>query len=70
MSKASTEVDDRFIRVGDRVRVEFWPMKNDLCGDVLYVPQSPGDSWVIKAEDRLFYVQHFATISKRTGDQQ
>lgn len=56
---------DSTIETGDRVRVEFWPMKNDLCGDVLYVPTQPGDSWIIRAEDRLFYVQHFSTISKR-----
>ncbi len=53
------------IKVGDRVRIEFWPMKNDLLGDVLYIPCQPGDSWIIRAEDRLFYVQNFSTISKQ-----
>lgn len=53
------------IEIGDTVRVEFWPMKNDLCGLVLYVPTRPSESWIIRSEDRLFYVQHFATISKR-----
>lgn len=59
------EQDVTEIRVGDRVRVEFWPMKSDLCGDVLYIPAQPGDSWIIRTSDRLFYVQHFATISKQ-----
>lgn len=53
------------IEIGDRVRVEFFGDKNDLCGDVLYIPQQVGDSWIIRAEDRLFYVQHYAAISKR-----
>lgn len=52
------------IKVGNTVRIEFWPMKNDLCGTVLYIPTQPGDSWIICTEDRLFYVQNFSTISK------
>jgi hypothetical protein len=56
---------EQSIKIGDRVRVEFWPMKNDLIGDVLYIANQPGDSWIICSEDRLFYVQNFSTISKR-----
>lgn len=63
---SETKLIDALIKVGDRVRVEFWPMKNDLCGDVVYVASSqPNDSWIIRSEDRVFYVQHFSTISKR-----
>jgi len=57
------------IEVGDRVRVEFWPMKNDLCGDVISVPTQPFEPWIIRTEDRLHYVQHYATISRRDGEQ-
>lgn len=57
--------NDNQIEIGDRVRVEFWSAKNDLCGDVLYIPQQIGDSWIIRSEDRLFYVQHYSAISKR-----
>ena len=53
------------IKVGDRVRVEFWAGKNDLLGTVLYIPSQPGDSWIICTEDRLFYIQNFAAISKQ-----
>lgn len=53
------------IEVGDRVRVEFWRGKNDIRGDVVYMPTQTGDSWIIRSEDRLFYIQHFAAISKR-----
>lgn len=62
--------NDIAIEIGDRVRVEFWPMKNDLCGDVLYIPTQPNDSWIIRSEGRLFYVQHFSTISKRIDEEQ
>ncbi len=31
---------------------------------VLYVPAQPGDSWIIETVGRVFYVQHFSTISK------
>lgn len=54
-----------WIAIGDRVRVEFWPMKNDICGDVVCIPTRMGDPWIIRSDDRVFYVQHFATISKR-----
>lgn len=53
------------IEVGDRVRVEFWRGKDDICGDVIYMPAQLGDSWIIRSEDRLFYIQQFAAISKR-----
>jgi len=55
---------EQAIKAGDRVRVEFWPMKDDLLGTVLYIPTQPGDSWIVCTEDRLFYIQHFAAISK------
>lgn len=56
---------NEMIEIGDRVRVEFWRGKDDICGDVVYIPMQIGDSWIIRSEDRLFYVQHFAAISKR-----
>lgn len=57
--------ESELIEIGDRVRVEFWRGKNDICGDVVYIPAQPGDSWIIRTDDRLFYIQHFAAISKR-----
>lgn len=71
MTKANTGdcfTDDQAINVGDRVRVEFRLTKNDLCGDVVYKPVQPGDVWIIRSEDRLFYVQHYSTISKRLSN--
>lgn len=53
------------IKVGDRVRVEWLTAKDDLLGTVLYIPGQPGDSWIVCTEDRLFYVQQFAAISKQ-----
>lgn len=58
-------MSDNFIVVGDRVRVEFWAGKDDLCGVVVYVASSTMDSWIIRTEDRVFYIQHFAAISKQ-----
>jgi hypothetical protein len=52
------------IEVGDRVRVEFCQDKNDICGDVVYLPMQLGDCWIIRSQDRLFYIQQFAAISK------
>lgn len=57
--------DKDMIEVGDRVRVEFWRGKDDICGDVVYMPTQPDDSWIIRTEDRLFYIRQFAAISKR-----
>lgn len=61
-------MSDKQIEVGDRVRVEFWRGKADILGDVVYIPMQLGDSWIIAAADRLYYVQHFAAISKRIGE--
>lgn len=57
--------DKDMIEIGDRVRVEFWRGKDDICGDVVYMPTQIGDSWIIRTDERLFYIQHFAAISKR-----
>lgn len=57
--------ENELIEVGDRVRVEFWQGKDDICGDVVYIPIQIGESWIIRSADRLFYIQRFATISKR-----
>lgn len=57
-------MSEKQIEVGDRVRVEFGWDKDDICGDVVYLPAQAGDSWIIRTEDRLFYVQHFVSISK------
>lgn len=57
--------ESELIEIGDRVRVEFWQGKDDICGDVVYIPMQIGDSWIIRSEDRLFYIQRFAAISKR-----
>ena len=58
------EAVDTQIEIGDRVRVECWQGKDDICGDVVYMPTQIGDSWIIRTADRLFYLQHFAVISK------
>jgi len=53
------------IEIGDQVCVEFWSEVNDVKGEVLYIPSQPNDSWIIRADDRLVYVQHFAAMSKQ-----
>ncbi len=53
------------IKVGDKVRVRFWPMYNDIVGIVDYVPLTQGDSWIIKELDgAVSYVQTFASITR------
>lgn len=54
------------IKIGDEVTVHFWPMLSDIVGEVRYMPQSPGDSWIIEGKDgSTNYVQHFASIVKQ-----
>jgi hypothetical protein len=55
------------ITIGDRVRVEWTTNKPDLLGDVVYLPQAIGDAWIIKSDDRIFYIQQYAAISKRVA---
>jgi hypothetical protein len=53
------------IRVGDRVRVQFWMGVNDVKGDVEYIPAQPGDSWVITDQFGVtHYVQMFSVMTK------
>lgn len=60
--------EKELIEIGDRVRVEFWYGKNDICGDVVSMPTQTGESWIVRSADRLFYIQRFATISKRLDE--
>lgn len=52
------------ILLGDRVRVQFSDGKDDLTGDVIYIPNTPGDIWIILTSDRVNYVQTYSVISK------
>lgn len=56
---------ERRINLGDRVRVEFGRDKNDLLGDVIYIPTQPGDVWIILTENRLNYILEYSVISKQ-----
>lgn len=51
---------------GDTVRVEFWPMVNDVVGTVRYCPSGAGDSWSIKEQETgmTVYVMHFARMTR------
>ena len=41
----------RRIEIGDRVRIQFDGDKNDLIGDVIYIPTQPGDVWIVVSEN-------------------
>lgn len=58
-----------FIKIGDRVQVEFNGSKTTLCinAEVIYMPLSPGDSWIFKGHDTGFtyHVSEGCTVSRR-----
>lgn len=55
------------IRVGDIVDVYLSPQYLAFTGEVIYLSQQTGDSWIIAEPElnQLHYVQTFAEIVKR-----
>ena len=54
----------RGIKVGDKVDVFFEHISPIFGGEVLYMPQATGDSWVIKHKDGISHVQMFARMNR------
>jgi hypothetical protein len=54
------------IAIGDKVHVRFWPMYDDILGEVKYMPQAQGESWIIVSEQGdVYYIQTFASITRK-----
>jgi len=53
------------INIGDRVNVVFGHEGHQEFGVVLYMPQVPGDCWIIRSlEDDIIYVGTYLYIRK------
>ena len=52
------------IKIGDQVRVVFARGEQEIEGVVRYMPQEPGECWVIESQWNIFYVQTFQCIAK------
>lgn len=64
--------EEKRIRVGNRVRIEFADQGPPLVGHVIHEPDGrngPADSWWVVTDDgKTVYVQMFQTMSKLADD--